>query len=273
MYVGKKKSKTFVKSYLGSGTILIRAVKKYGIKAFTVKAIQWAFSLAQLNEMEINTIFEYRNFCGHENFYNITAGGFGADGNIHTPEAKAKIRAKATGRRHTEATREKLRLASTGKPQKSKGVPRSPETIEKMVRALTGHIHSAEHKRNISAGVKKAFESAEVRHRIGEASKGRLVSGETRQRISASLMGHSVSESSREKMSAAKMGCQSALGHTVSEEGRAKMSAAKTGKKWPQERRDAAKGRVPWNKGTPQTEEAKQKVRATIALKQAANTK
>jgi hypothetical protein len=51
------------------------------------------------------------------------------------------------------------------------------------------------------------------------------------------------------------------------------MSAAKLGKKWSQERRDAAKGRIPWNKGVPQTEEAKQKFSASIALKQAANTK
>ena len=53
IYIGQKKSKTFVKTYLGSGTIIQRAIKKYGVENFDVVLIEKCFSKEELCEREI----------------------------------------------------------------------------------------------------------------------------------------------------------------------------------------------------------------------------
>ena len=53
IYVGQRKSKEFIKSYYGSGTLIKNAISKYGKENFSVELIDFAMSADELDEKEI----------------------------------------------------------------------------------------------------------------------------------------------------------------------------------------------------------------------------
>lgn len=100
IYIGKHTTKNPYDNYFGSGTNIIRAVKKYGIENFT-KEIMYCFineNDAYLKEAEIVNL----KFIDREDTYNIITGGNGLSsddvrgeknpfyGKHHKPEAKEK---------------------------------------------------------------------------------------------------------------------------------------------------------------------------------------
>ena len=78
IYVGKKKG-SFDPKYLGSGIVLVNAVKKYGASNFVVEVIVYADDRDELNKLEKDYIAKYRQEVGRETLYNISAGGDGGD--------------------------------------------------------------------------------------------------------------------------------------------------------------------------------------------------
>lgn len=78
MYIGKRKydDRGLWKTYLGSGILLRKAIKRYGRKNFTRKIIDYAESLEELNEKEKHWI-KYYNAIEDDMFYNIASGGDG----------------------------------------------------------------------------------------------------------------------------------------------------------------------------------------------------
>ena len=117
-----------------------------------------------LEEKEIFWIKELDTFEGEG--YNLTAGGDGWLGRIHTEESRRKLSEAAKGKTPTAETRRKLSEAAKGK------------------------TFSAEHRRKISEAAKGnqyslgAKRSAETRRKMSEAGKGRTHSVETRRKIS-----------------------------------------------------------------------------------------
>lgn len=88
-YIGKRKGK-FDPRYVGSGTYLKKAVKKYGIENFAVSVLDWAKDRDELNSKEIKWIEEYDATNCHM-FYNIQYGGAGGGINIEAyPEEDRK---------------------------------------------------------------------------------------------------------------------------------------------------------------------------------------
>lgn len=81
VYIGKHKSDKYDSKYYGSGLILKKAIKKYGINNFTNELIDKADSLEELNEKEKYYISKYKEEYG-DKCYNISNGGDGGD-NIH----------------------------------------------------------------------------------------------------------------------------------------------------------------------------------------------
>lgn len=74
-YIGQKKFDNYNwKRYLGSGTILLRAIDKYGVENFTRNTIDIAYDKDELNELEAMYIEQY-NATDDVNFYNIVPGG------------------------------------------------------------------------------------------------------------------------------------------------------------------------------------------------------
>ena len=156
IYIGQKKSKTFVKTYLGSGTIIQRAIKKYGVENFDVVLIEECFSKEELCEREIFHIAKEESLYNFGKGYNITPGGEFGDTFTHHPnkdEIRRKISIAGKGRKHTEEWKKQAskRYSGKGNPMYGvtspmKGKKQSLESIEKRVKALKGRVVSEEKK-------------------------------------------------------------------------------------------------------------------------------
>lgn len=127
---------------------------------------------------------------------NITDGGEGTTGLVHSEQTRALIKAKRAGqprRPCSPETREKIAAAQ-------RGVKRGPNP--KMRAALTGRKLSEEHKRKIGEGGRGRVDSPEVRARRAVANKGRKASETTRLLLRLSHLGHTQSAESHAKRSA-----------------------------------------------------------------------
>ena len=91
--------------------------------------------------------------------------------------------------------------------------------------------------------------SDSTKKKMSESAKGKTRSAETRKKISEAKMGKKHSPETLKKMSDSQRGRKHSL------ETRKKMSIAQSGEKHSQY------GKVPWNKGIPQTDEVKEKLR------------
>ena len=105
MYIGCHKTQTPNDDYIGSGTILKRAVKKYGIENFQ-KEILFIFDTAEEMFAKEAEIVD-KLFLESEKTYNITYGGNG--GWHYTNEAGKNCHARHwIGRKHKEETKIKI---------------------------------------------------------------------------------------------------------------------------------------------------------------------
>lgn len=89
VYIGKKQSSIFIESYYGSGTIIKKAINKYGLNNFIVELICIAYSLDELNKMEKENIKYYKNKYKRD-CYNIASGGQGGNLLLYAPESKRR---------------------------------------------------------------------------------------------------------------------------------------------------------------------------------------
>lgn len=122
IYIGAHKTKNINDSYMGSGNVIRKAIKKYGLENFKKEIL---FSLDSLDEMyskERELVNEA--FVRDEMTYNLKIGGRG--GGI-------------TNRPCSEETKQKLRLANLGKNNpnygKKRAKPKPP--IEKKKRVIS----------------------------------------------------------------------------------------------------------------------------------------
>lgn len=135
IYIGQT-TKSINSSYLGSGTIIIKAVKKYGKDSFIKEVLEVLEDLCELSEREIYWI-EYYNSTDRNIGYNISSGGNG--GNLgEIVNKKLSDISKESGR----LIGNKLR---SGVPPINKGVAMSEEQKDKLRKPKTD-----EHKRKLS---------------------------------------------------------------------------------------------------------------------------
>lgn len=114
---------------------------------------------------------------------NVSDGGAGAPGNVHSIETRAKISAAITGKKRSIETRMRISAAQRGKP--GKGL--SSEARAKVSAARKGVKFSDEHRAKLSAINTGKKQSVEHRAKIGAAHKGRRKSTEHRTKISESI--------------------------------------------------------------------------------------
>lgn len=108
MYIGQHRADKFVGlKYIGSGTILESAVKKYGKENFTVEMIESCNSQDELNDREIYWI-DYYDAVESPQYYNICLGGYGC------PAPKGENHWNY-GRHQTDKVKSKLSDFRTGK--------------------------------------------------------------------------------------------------------------------------------------------------------------
>ena len=158
IYIGQHHSSTFDNTYLGSGLLLQRAIKKYGTESFSVELLEWCVSKTHLDEREKYHISKY---CSIDNTigYNIANGGQG--GNLG-PEVCKRIKDALTGRPCSE---EKKKLLS----EKNKG-KKHPSSGSKISAKLTGLKRTDEQKENYRQGALKRDRSIFVTSNKGKVA-------------------------------------------------------------------------------------------------------
>lgn len=149
---------------------------------------------------------------------NVTNGGQGAPGHIHTDAARAKMSAARRGKAVSAEHRAKLSAALKGRKL-------SAEICAKMSTNRMGKPLSLAHRAATSAGRKGIVFSAEQLANMRTAHLGKKQSAETIEKKAAACRGQKRSPETRAKMSAAQKG------KTFSAERCAAMRDARLGKK------------------------------------------
>jgi group I intron endonuclease len=144
-YIGKHQTKNLNDDYMGSGKLLRRAIKKYGLENFSRKILH-IFD----NEEEMNVKEKELVVLG-EDSYNISPGGKGGSGN-RSEETKEKIRQAnldnpslgMKDKKHSEEAKTKISKKMRGRTAWNKGKKDSEETKTKKRKPK-----SEEHKENL----------------------------------------------------------------------------------------------------------------------------
>lgn len=99
------------------GYVLHRAIKKYGESNFEASIIEECDSEEKALEREIYWIKEYKtNICkfGDQFGYNLTDGGEGASGHLHSEESKQKMSEASIGKPKSDFHKDQLSIAKIG---------------------------------------------------------------------------------------------------------------------------------------------------------------
>ena len=129
----------------GDNFQLSRAIRKYGAENFTIEPIDVADSRDELNEKEVYYIKKYNSL---ENGYNMTVGGEGGNTYIDKSDKEMKVISEkiSTALRKNNGNRGQF----IGPKNSMYGKHHTPETKEKMSKALKGKKFSKEHNKKIS---------------------------------------------------------------------------------------------------------------------------
>ena len=144
-YVGYHITENSDDGYLGSGTYIKRAIKRYGTENFEREILEHCSFDTVLDR---ETYWIKKLNTKNPNGYNFTDGGIGSPGRVYSEETKRKIGAKSKGRIPSEETRLKMSIAHKGKKL-------SKESIQKRTESRKGLTYSEESKRKISESQKK----------------------------------------------------------------------------------------------------------------------
>lgn len=159
VYIGQSKHIDQINNYYGSGILIKRIIKKYGISYLKKIIIGFCNSKKELNEAEIICIDFYQSNDKRYG-YNLTKGGEGTNG--------TKL---------SDITKQKMSKSRTGNKNPMYGKHRSEETKEKLRKANLGKHHSKETKLKLS----KIFKGKKSNREYTS------LSNETKQKISKAL--------------------------------------------------------------------------------------
>jgi group I intron endonuclease len=186
LYIGKDKYNN--PEYLGSGKLLVKAIKKYGKENFKKEILEYCENDDHMAEREKYWI-SIHNACVSENYYNIGEGGFGGDNITNNPNRteiceKIKAARKLQVINHSEDTRKKIGNSQRGDKGFWYGKSQSIESNQKRSDSLKGKPkppRTKEHSENLSKANKnqvpwnkgKQGISDETRKKMSDAKKGK----------------------------------------------------------------------------------------------------
>jgi|TARA_Y100000310_G_scaffold155315_1_gene154796 group I intron endonuclease len=137
------------KSYLGSGTLLLKAIKKYGKENFSKEILEETDNIIKANELERYYIKKY-NAVEDDNFYNLSYGGEAISGRKHSKLIKKQI---SESKKKCYENNDELRY-KTGNANRGKSMPDT--TRKALLKSITGREISEETRINMrSAAIKR----------------------------------------------------------------------------------------------------------------------
>ena len=187
IYVGAHSTNNINDMYMGSGSLIKKAIKKYGCENFIRTILCFCDNRDSMFKKEaeiVNNVFVVR-----DDTYNLIIGGGCGDrfGAISSDETRRKISISSKGRRMTEEAKRKLSIFNTGKKlnpehcrkisEAQKGKPRPNKVLEetkrKISKAQKGRKKSDLERLHISIAQKKRQPiSEETRRKLSESHKG-----------------------------------------------------------------------------------------------------
>lgn len=168
MYIGRHKTDNLDDGYIGSGKLIIKAVKKYGKKNFSKEWLMFCEDEEEMNYME--RVFVDQTWIDRSDTYNLNLGG---DYQTMSDTTKKKISLATTGRKHSAESRQKMSNAKKGMIPWITGRKHTEESLKKMSESHKGNkAHLGHH------------HTDEVKLKISKAKKGKKLSEDTRQKMS-----------------------------------------------------------------------------------------
>jgi len=180
-YIGLHSTDNLDDGYLGSGTYLNRAIKKYGKPNFKREILEFHKSRKDviLREKELVTLLEVQDV----NCMNMVRGGQSVEIITHTGETRRKMSEVRKGKTKSKEWRENMSKSHTGKKM-------SPEMCKKMSEIAKNRIYSEETRRKMSES-HRGYQSEESKLKISKANSGEkngqfgtTASEETRRKMS-----------------------------------------------------------------------------------------
>lgn len=114
IYIGAHKTKNINDGYIGSGTLLSNAIRKYGNEMFEREIIKFFENEEEMYAYE--SVLVNEEFLKREDIYNLSLGGLGGDRSKFISEEGKKRRSEKMmgagnhfyGKKHDRKTREKI---------------------------------------------------------------------------------------------------------------------------------------------------------------------
>lgn len=175
IYVGQDSKND--KNYIGSGSYILRAIKKYGKENFIKETLEECISVDMLNEREIYWIKKL-NSRNPEIGYNLRKGGNGNSGRIVSIETKKRM--SECRRNISNETREKMSKSKKGKKlseehkQKIRNAAAQKREKKEKEISLEKKKLTTEERSAIQRGIRR---SDETRKKISEALRRRKGKG------------------------------------------------------------------------------------------------
>lgn len=190
-YIGSHEIISSNDNYLGSGKLILKALKKYGADNFERKILGECSSKKEAYLLEEKYISQYNTLSPYG--YNISPKGGHRAKNSLSNETKKKISQSISGenhpnfgkpswmkgKKHSEESKLKMSKSKKGKATWNKGIKMKEESKEKLRMSLSGELHP-----NFGKHL-----SDETKKKIGKAHKGKKVSNETKKKMSDSHKG------------------------------------------------------------------------------------
>ena len=200
-YIGSHHCTYFDKNYFGSGSLLKKALAKYGKENFTCEIIAECDSEESLVELEEYFIMFF-DAVNNLDYYNLDYSGYkrGVTGYKHSPEAKRKIGQFFRDKWKDPFYRE--RFIHQGSDNGFFGKHHSEETRQHLSEVWDYEKHQSEEtkKRRALSRIGKK-QSDETKRKISDANRGKKRSEETRERISLSKKGRKAPVETKQKLS------------------------------------------------------------------------
>jgi hypothetical protein len=134
IYIGKHQTTNVDDEYMGSGKLLLHAVKKHGVENFEKTILHVFDNEADMNSKEAELVTE--EFCDRKDTYNLCPGGKGGWGFVNAKGLAAGGDHSSTGRKGATGDGGRVALSTRWKNDRERMIEISKEASSRSARSL-----------------------------------------------------------------------------------------------------------------------------------------